>query len=167
MSGMAITIGCPPGPERTRALLEEIAGGRRGVQLRAQVLRAKRGATREQVEEAFQEACLKAADRCRGQTMGQVYTWLRMATDSGVDDMRDRLKREVLIDHSTAEFQAVDASLAPPDEVLIKREERAEIDALTVAILDRLAERERKIAVLHSHGLARKEIASHLGVTRA
>lgn len=82
---MATTIGCPRGPERTRALLEKIAGGRRGVQLRAQVLGAKRGATREQVEEAFQEACLKAADRCRGQTMGQVYTWLRMATDSGVE----------------------------------------------------------------------------------
>jgi RNA polymerase sigma factor (sigma-70 family) len=162
---MASTIGCPRGPERTRALLEEIAAGRRGVQLRAQVLAAKRGATREQVEEAFQEACLKAARRCRGQTMGQVYTWLRMATDSNVDDMRDRLKREVLVDHSAAEFQAVDASLAPPDEVLIKREERAELDELTVAILDRLAERERKIAMLHCHGLARKEIASHLGVT--
>src|SRR3954452_25049283 len=98
---------------RTRALLEEIAGGRRGVQLRAQVLAAKRGATREQVEEAFQEACLKAARGCRGQTMGQVYTWLRMATDSGVDDMRDRLKREVLVAHSAAEFPAADASLAP------------------------------------------------------
>jgi hypothetical protein len=156
LSRMASTIGCPRGPERTRALLEEIAAGRRGVQLRAQVLAAKRGATREQVEEAFQEACLKAARRCRGQTMGQVYTWLRMATDSNVDDMRDRLKREVLVDHSAAEFQAVDASLAPPDEVLIKREERAELDELTVAILDRLAERERKIAMLHCHGLAKK-----------
>ena len=162
---MATTIGCPRGPERTRALLEEIAGGRRGVQLRAQVLGAKRGATREQVEEAFQEACLKAARGCRGQTMGEVYTWLRMATDSGVDDMRDRLKREVLVDHSTAQFPAVDASLAPPDELLIRREERAELDALTVAILDRLAERERKVATLHCHGLARKEIAGRLGVT--
>ena len=163
--GMAIDVGVPPGPERTRALLAEIAGGRRGAQLRGQVAAVKRGATREQIEEAFQEACLKAGRSCRGQTMGEVYKWLLKTTDSTVDDMRDRLKREVLVDHSAKEFQTVDPSLAPPDEVLIKREERAELDELTLAILERLDERERKVAVLHSHGLARNEIARHLGVT--
>ena len=162
---MAIDVGVPPGPERTRALLAEIAGGRRGAQLRGQVAAVKRGATREQIEEAFQEACLKAGRSCRGQTMGEVYKWLLKTTDSTVDDMRDRLKREVLVDHSAKEFQTVDPSLAPPDEVLIKREERAELDELTLAILERLDEREREVAVLHSHGLARNEIARHLGIT--
>ena len=164
-SGMAIDVGVAPGPERTRALLAEIAGGRRGAQLRGQVAAVKRGATREQIEEAFQEACLKAGRSCRGQTMGEVYKWLLKTTDSTVDDMRDRLKREVLVDHSAQEFQTVDPALAPPDEVLIKREERAELDELTRAILERLDERERAVAVLHSHGLARNEIARHLGVT--
>ncbi len=162
---MATDVGAPPGTERTRALLAEIAGGRRGAQLRGQVAAAKRGATREQIEEAFQEACLKAGRSCRGQTMGEVYKWLLKTTDSTVDDMRDRLKREVLVDPSAKEFQTVDPSLAPPDEVLIKREERAELDELTSAILERLDERERKVAVLHSHGLARNEIARHLGIT--
>ena len=163
--GMAIDVGVAPGPERTRALLAEIAGGRRGAQLRGQVAAVKRGATREQIEEAFQEACLKAGRSCRGQTMGEVYKWLLKTTDSTVDDMRDRLKREVLVDHSAKEFQTVDPSLAPPDEVLIRREERAELDELTLAILERLDERERRVAVLHSHGLARNEIARHLGIT--
>ena len=162
---MAIHVGTARGPERTRALLEEIAGGRRAAQLRAQVAAAKRGATREQVEEAFQEACLKAARSCRGQTMGEVYKWLLRTTDSTVDDMRDRLKREVLVDHSAREFQTVDSSLAPPEEALIDGEERAELDALTRAIFERLDARERNVAVLHSHGLRRKEIARHLGVT--
>jgi DNA-directed RNA polymerase specialized sigma24 family protein len=162
---MAADVGVPPGPERTRALLVEIAGGRRGMQLRGQVAAAKRGATREQIEEAFQEACLKAGRSCRGQTMGEVYKWLLKTTDSIVDDMRERLKREVLVEHSAKEFQTVDPTLAPPDEVLIKREERAELDQLTLAILDRLDERRRKVAVLHSHGLARNDIARHLGVT--
>ena len=162
---MATDVGVPPGPERTRALLVEIAGGRRGVQLRGQVAAAKRGATREQIEEAFQEACLKAGRSCRGQTMGEVYKWLLKTTDSIVDDMRDRLKREVLVDHCASEFQTVDPTLAPPDEVLIRREERAELDELTLAILDRLDERRRKVAVLHSHGLARNDIARHLGIT--
>lgn len=162
---MAINVRVPPGPQRTRALLEEIAGGRRGVQLRAQVAAAKRGATREQIEEAFQEACIKADRSCRGQTMGEVYKWLLRTTDSTVDDMRDRLKREVLVDHCAREFQTDDPGLVAPDEVLIKREERAELDAVALAILDRLDERERKIAVLHSHGFARNDIAQHLGVT--
>ena len=162
---MAIDVGVTPGPERTRALLVEIAGGRRGVQLRGQVAAAKRGATREQIEEAFQEACLKAGRSCRGQTMGEVYKWLLKTTDSIVDDMRDRLKREVLVDHCATEFQTVDPTLVPPDEVLIKREERAELDELTLAILERLDERKRRVAVLHSHGLARDDIARQLGIT--
>jgi hypothetical protein len=38
--GMATHTRQPPGPSRTRALLEEIAGGRRGAQIRAQVAAA-------------------------------------------------------------------------------------------------------------------------------
>src|SRR3954454_25260268 len=51
--GMATTIGQRPGAETTLALLEEIAGGSRGEALRATVLAWNRGATRDQVEEAF------------------------------------------------------------------------------------------------------------------
>ena len=165
MRGMAIKIAAPPGPQRTQALMEEIAGGRRGAQLRGQVAAAKRGATREQIEEAFQEACLKAGRSCRGQSMGEVYKWLLKTTDSLVDDARDRLKREVLVDHAAREFQTADPSLALPEELVIKREERAELDGLALAILERLDERARKVAVLHSHGLARNDIARQLGVT--
>jgi RNA polymerase sigma factor (sigma-70 family) len=155
----------PPGPERTRAMLEEIVRGPRGARLRAEVARTKREATREQVEEAFQEACLKAGTNCRGQTIGEVYNWLRKAIDSHVDDILDRVKREVLVDHSIVEAETIDSSLVPVEEVVIKSEERAEIDRLALAIVERLPERERKVAVLHSHGFARKEIASHLGLT--
>src|SRR3954463_7671831 len=162
---MAIQTEVPAGRERTRALLAEIAGGRRAVQLRGQVAAAKRGATREQIEEAFQEACLRAGRGCRGQTMGEVYKWLLRTTDSLVDDARDRLKREVLVDHSAPAFQRADLSLAPPDELLIKREERAELNQLTLAILERLDGRARNVAVLHCHGLARNDIAQQLGVT--
>jgi DNA-directed RNA polymerase specialized sigma24 family protein len=163
--GMATHTRQPPGPTRTRALLEEIAGGQRAAQLRAQVAAANRGATPEQIEEAFQEACLRATRGCHGQTMGEVYVWLRKTTGTLLSDMRDRLKREILVDHTAPDFHAVDPSTATPDEILIKRDERSELDALTLAILDRLCERERTIAVLHSHGYARKEIAERLGLT--
>lgn len=165
VEGMAVDVTLSPGSERTRALLEEIAGGRRAALLRAQVVARHRDATPEQVEEAFQEACLRAARGCRGQTMAEVYRWLLTTMNSIVRDMRERLKREVLVDHSATEFQTPDPSLAPPDEVLIKREERAELSHLTLSILERLGDRERKVAVLHSHGFARKEIARHLGTT--
>lgn len=157
----------PPGPERTRALLEEIVRGPRAARLRAEVARAKHEATREQVEEAFQEACLKAGTNCRGQSIGEVYNWLRKAIGSHVDDSLslDRVKREVLVDHSFVEMETIDSSQVPLEQVVIKREERAEIDRLALAIVEQLPERERKVAVLHSHGFARKEIASHLGET--
>lgn len=153
------------GPQRTLELLEEIASGQRGAQLRAQVATASRGSTPEQVEEAFQEACLRATRGCRGQTMGEVYVWLRKTTGTLLRDARDRVKREILVDHGAREFRAEDLAAARPDDVVIEREERAELDALTMAILDRLCERERAIAILHSHGYARKEIAERLGLT--
>lgn len=153
------------GRERTHALLEEIASGRRGEALRAQVAAWNREATWEQVEEAFQEACARATRLCTGQTMGEVYTWLRTTTHREVGDMRERVKHEIVVDTSNASLESTDASLAAPDEVLIEREDRAEVNRLTLALLDRLAERERRIAVLHSHGLARNEIAQHMGVT--
>src|SRR3954454_18559343 len=124
---MAIQTEVPAGGERTRALLVEIAGGHRAAQLRGQVAARKRGASRELIEEAFQEACLRAGRGCRGQSMGEVYKWLLRTTDSLVDDARDRLKREVLVDHCAPAFQRPDQSLAPPDELLIKRDDRAEL----------------------------------------
>ncbi|HET6867167.1 MAG TPA: sigma-70 family RNA polymerase sigma factor [Solirubrobacteraceae bacterium] len=154
-----------PDRERTVALLEEIASGRRGEALRAQVAAWNREATWEQVEEAFQEACARATRLCTGQTMGEVYTWLRTTTHREVGDMRERVKHEIVVDTSNAALESTDASLAAPDEVLIEREDRAEVNRLTLALLDRLAERERRIAVLHSHGLARNEIAQHMGIT--
>lgn len=154
-----------PGPERTRALLEEIAGGKRGETLRGTVAHWNRKATWEQIEEAFQEACTRASRLCTGQTMGEVYVWLRTTTHHEVGDMLKRAEREIPVDVSNAQIESADPALASPMEVLIEREDRAEVNRLTLALLDHLAERERQIAVLHSHGFDRKEIARHVGVT--
>ncbi len=162
---MAAHTAHPTATDRTRELLEAIAGGARGAQLRAQVAAANRGSTPEQVEEAFQEACLRATRGCRGQTMGEVYVWLRKTTGTLLKDQRERLKREVLVDQTASEFHLEDPSATRPEDEVIRREEHAELDALTRTILDRLCERERTIAILHSHGYARKEIAQRLGLT--
>ena len=165
LGGMPAHTPQATGRQRTLELLEEIASGQRAEQLRAQVSAASRGCTPEQVEEAFQEACLRATRGCRGQSMGEVYVWLRKTTGTLLRDARDRVKREVLVDQGAREFLVEDTHAARPDDVVIRREERAELDALTAAILDRLCERERAIAILHSHGYERKEIAERLGLT--
>jgi hypothetical protein len=50
---MGVSVGHQPGPERTRALLEKIAGGEAGRRLRAQFARWNTDATPEQIEDAF------------------------------------------------------------------------------------------------------------------
>ena len=70
-------------------MLEEIAGGRRG----RPDPRADRDATPEQIEEAFQEACLKASRGCYGQSIGEVYVWLRNTTTTTLRDMLSQRRR--------------------------------------------------------------------------
>jgi hypothetical protein len=46
-----------PGREVTRSLIAEIAGGELGAKLRSQVAASHPEATRDEVDECFQEAC--------------------------------------------------------------------------------------------------------------
>src|SRR5437867_4154414 len=87
------TNGHRPGPEVTRALIAEIAGGELGAKLRSQVAAWHPGAGREDVEEAFQEACVLAQRRCRGQREGEVFTWLRTTTLRELGHIRKRAGR--------------------------------------------------------------------------
>ena len=64
-------------------------------------------------------------------------------------------------------FRRVDPSLAPPDELLIKREERAELDRAHARDPRAPGRARAQVAVLHCHGLARNDIARQLGVTAA
>lgn len=153
------------GADTTRSLLEAIAVGSRGERLRATVAAWNRGATQEQVDEAFQEACARAAQHCRGQSIGEVYVWLRTTTHRHLSEMREQGQREIPVDISSAVFESSDASFASPPDVLIEREDRAEVRRVMLGMIGALAERERQIAVLHSRGLARNEIARHLGIT--
>jgi RNA polymerase sigma factor (sigma-70 family) len=146
-------------------LLERIAGGEQGAKLRAQVATWHRGATREQVEEAFQEACARAYRACRGETEGEVFTWLRTTTHRHLGRMQERARREILIDAPDAVVDETHRSLRSPEEQLIDRENQAEIERMTRAVLMSLSDRQSQIAVLHSHGMRRVQIAAHLGVT--
>src|SRR4051794_7598611 len=138
--GMAVSIGSRPGRDTTRALLERIVAGERGAQLRATVAGWNRDASTEQIEEAFQEACLRAERLCCGQTEGEVYVWLRTTTHREVGAMRDRARREIPVDASSLAFESTVRSSASAVDVLIEQEDRAEVDRLTLALLERLAQ---------------------------
>jgi RNA polymerase sigma factor (sigma-70 family) len=146
-------------------LLERIVAGEQGAKLRSQVAAWHRGATSEQVEEAFQEACARAYRACRGETEGEVFTWLRTTTHRHLGRMQQRARREIPVDAPDAVFDETRRSLRSPEEQLIDRENQAEIERMIRAVLTRLSDRQSQIAVLHSHGMRRLQIAAHLGVT--
>jgi DNA-binding CsgD family transcriptional regulator len=121
------------------------------------------------VEDALQDVCLLAAtsDKCRGRSEGEVYNWLKRTTLRRVRRLLDRahLRREVLVD-----WDAVESELAPAragaDVELIEVERQREQAELAHTVLASLNERQRRVAALHSHGLAGSEIARQLGTSR-
>ena len=168
IEAVAVTNGLRPGPQVTRGLIEHIASGQLGGKLRSQVASWHPGVSRDEVDEAFQEACLAAQRSCRGQTEGEVFTWLRTTTHRELGHMerraRTRSRRELLTDVAAPDFQLAVVGQRPED-VLIEREDQEEVGRVTRAILARLSERQCQIVALHSHGLRRPAIAEHLGMT--
>src|SRR5918994_7435829 len=127
------------------------------------------GAPHALVEDALQEVCELATTtrKCRGRSEGEVYNWLRRATLRRVKKLLDRahLRREVLVD-----WDAVEGELAPAregaDVEVIGLERQREQAELARTVLASLSERQRRVAALHSHGLAGSEIARQLGTSR-
>ena len=162
---MAVWSGERIGPATTRELLEQIAGGERGAQLRATVARWNPGATSEQIEEAFQEACARAEQSCIGQSEGEVYVWLRTTTHREVGRLRRRAGREVLLAAGDPELAAVRSPASDPVDELIEREDHEELERLARVILSGLSSRQRAVVALHTRGLRRRQIAEHLDLT--
>jgi RNA polymerase sigma factor (sigma-70 family) len=157
------------GRDLTRGLIERIVSGERGAKLRSQVVSWHPGVSREEIDEAFQEACLLAGWGCRGQTEGEVYAWLRTTTHRELGHMRrrsrSRAQRELLVDVTAPEFGLAAVEERRPEDALFEQEDQAELEQVTHSVLARLSERQREIVVLYSHGQRRSEIAEHLGVT--
>jgi len=166
LGAVAASTGHSPGRETTKALIEQIAGGELGAKLRSQVAAWHPGATRDEVDEAFQDACVLANRSCRGQSEGEVYTWLRTTTSRELGHLRKRESRrsqlEVLVDVSTLDRSSAEPT---PEQQLIEREDQADVERVTRAVLERLSEPQRAVAALHSHGRKKPEIAQHLGMT--
>jgi RNA polymerase sigma factor (sigma-70 family) len=154
----------------TRGLIARIAGGVQGAKLCSQVVAWNAGATREQVAEAFQEACTRAVRSCRGQSEGEVYVWLRTTTHHELGHLRRRARmratRELPVCEPSVSLNVLTPPAASAEDEVIERERLAEVEHLTGAVLARLDERQRQIAALHSHGCRRPEIARHLGITQ-
>ena len=163
---MGVSVGHRPGPERTRALLETIAGGEAGRRLRAQVAGWNTDASPEQIEDAFQEACARVERSCRGQVEGEVYNWLRTTTHREIAHQRRRWERERVADVSVEELEVAEHRTPPADVTAIRREERAEITRVTKVVLDQLSDRQRDVAALHVRDLPRREIAEHLRLSQ-
>jgi RNA polymerase sigma factor (sigma-70 family) len=151
--------------ELTRALIERIARGERHAALHSQVAAWRPGASPEYVEEALQEACLRAERACHGQTEGEVFAWLRTTARRELGSIHGRARREVLVDAAELARRDGIGVAAGPEEELIEREDDAEVELAAHAVLGRLSERQRQIAALHARGRKRPQIATHLGMS--
>jgi RNA polymerase sigma factor (sigma-70 family) len=154
------------GRDLTRGLVARVAAGELGAKLRSQVADLYPDATRDQLEEAFQEACLLAERACHGEREGEVFTWLRTTTRHELGHIQRRARRELPVDVSTPGFERLAVPAGDPAAELIDRERRAELERVTAALLGRLSEHQRQVATLHSHGLRRSEIAAQLGLSQ-
>jgi RNA polymerase sigma factor (sigma-70 family) len=159
--GMGVSTAHLSGPDATRAVLEAVVAGDAALRLRRQVLGWHPSATVEQVEDAFQEACARAARSCRGQSEGEVYTWLRTTTHRCLIRMRQRAEREALGPRPIDELEIDDESPGV-ETIVVERESRVEIEQVAKNVLGRLDERQLRVVALHAHGLRRQEIADRL-----
>ena len=158
--------------EGTQGLIERIAGGQRGEELRLQLAARYPGASRDEIEEAFDEACFKATRSCPCRSERQVFAWLRTTTRNELADIRARNLRlargEVLAGAGEAlDFDSVgQAEAAPgPEEEVLDRERREEVDTIAQTVLSGLSERQRRIVALHADGYRRRQIAQRLGTS--
>ena len=153
-----------PAPETTVALVEYIARGEPAARLRAQVAQWHPEATLDQVEDAFQEACLLAVRRARGRSEGEIFTWIRTTTTRKVSEIVAARRREQLAGATVGDLEAGNAGAVdgPPEDELIKREDQADLAQLMAAVLERLSERQRDVVALHTRGRKRPQIAEHL-----
>jgi RNA polymerase sigma factor (sigma-70 family) len=161
---MAVVIGHPQRSGAKRTQLERIARGEQGAKLRSQVAAWHPGTTRDELDEAFQEACARAEHSCRGESEGEVFTWLRTTTHREVIRMHDRARHEGLV---AVPDRALDdpGESALPEDQLIEREDREEIEEVTRSVIARLSDHQRDIAALHSDGMGRPQIAARLGLS--
>src|SRR5829696_9307003 len=162
---MGVLIGHRPGPETTRALVEQIAGGDGARRLRAHVARWNTDATPEQIEDAFQEACARAEHACGGQMEGEVYNWLRTTTHREIAHQRRNWERERVIDVPVEDLELADQCSPGAEVAAIRREDHVEVARVASVVLERLSERQLHVVALHTRGLGRRQIANHLGLS--
>jgi RNA polymerase sigma factor (sigma-70 family) len=149
---------------RTEALLEALLRSQRRDRLCAEVARIT-AAPAPLVEDVFQEVCERVLrGKCRGQTIGEVYSWLQLATVRLVQERLElaHWRREVLVDTRNCD-EEIDPPLGPScEDEVIQREKERELSALVSTALADLDERHRSVAALHSHGFSGPAIATRL-----
>lgn len=153
--------------EETLGFVEQIARGDAAAKLRAQVAQWHPEATLDQIEDAFQEACLLAVGRARGRSEGEVFTWIRTTTTHKVSEIVEATNRVQPVGQTAVELVELRGEpVEGPEAELLKRENRAELEWFLGALLERLSERQREVMALHTRGRNRPQIAACLGITK-
>jgi RNA polymerase sigma factor (sigma-70 family) len=157
-----------PTPEQPRELLRQLLESGRGEELRGK-LAGITGAPPELVEEAFQEACERAAlpGRCRGASEDQVYQWLWHVTGTRLGKLRERAnqRHELLVDWTTTDEEDEPCGAQGADVEVLRREKDREVNELARLALAHLSKPQRNVMALASRDFRVKEIAQRLGTS--
>jgi RNA polymerase sigma factor (sigma-70 family) len=150
----------------TRGLVERIAAGPSGERLRAELASRHRDRSRDEIDDAFQEALKRALVACRAEREYQVYSFLRVTMRNCLSDGRHREAHEsVGEDNGPAFRDAIDERLTPEAQ-LARDEDRVELRELSRSVTGRLSDRQRRVLALRVEGLDVHTIAEREAASR-
>lgn len=148
----------------TNAQIERIATGELGRKLLSQLAGWHPECSPEEIEDAFQTACQRAADGlCQGTAEGEVFTFLRITAHRWLNREGYNRRREVPSDPSCGSLDRPDS--IPPEQTVIDREDDHDVLVLARKIIAGLSSRHRDVLALHLAGASRHEIAASLGLS--
>lgn len=149
------------------ALLESSVTGSRGEALRSQLAGRYPRCSAAEIEDAVQHACACFIDGGHGiTTASRAYAWLRIVAHRALSREYDRDRREPPIDPAAPGLDEALGEAPSPEQLLIDREDDADLAALAEDIVAALCDQQRRVLALHEAGLSRREIAGRLGLTR-
>ena len=146
--------------QTTHRLIERIAAGPTGERLRMELVRRHSHLTRDEIDDAFQEALQRALVACRGEHEYEVYSFLRVTMRNCLSDRRYRVTRERSEENNGPTLGGAPDERPTPDVQLGRSEDRRELRELKSSVLRRLGDRQRRVFAMRVEGLDVQTIAA-------
>ena len=143
----------------TRELLERIAAGPTGERLRLELASRHQGLSRDEVDDAFQEALKRALVACRAKHEYEAYSFLCVTMRNCLRDGSYRTGRERSEQNDGPTLGGAVDQRPTPDAQFARTENREELHELRSSVIERLGARQRRVLAMRVDGLGVQAIA--------